>query len=361
MHKDQSGSQGGRVGWNLTIQGAHIDDRVTPGGVVGVLQPLVVIEPSEGMTESDETREWQTFMVACGRDGATGDRLLSLRIEYPTDGRPGVLEICHLAAVHSFEVPEAEWAAFEQISKLASVPVIYRFQSRRELVYRGVVTDGSGSVRDLSGDGPEYWISRFGRARRPNPHVNAMQPVSANLVAGTSPADVFAIDLTKFTIPAKSDCVMCAQPLAGEKVNREHLVPDWIRSLISEHLGVPLGGVVAAAHESCNAAQSRAEELIRGFTTRHLSGEDLTDDELSVVAYWMGGRMTLIDRAAGIEPPKRPSLDSSFQSSRVVLAPQYFGRLGDDDHPAFRTLVLGPWVYHCCWTEDGCAEGRLVD
>lgn len=360
MDRAGSGAKNQTVGWKLTIQGAHVDDRVTPEGVVGVLQPLVVIEPLEGMTVSDETREWKAFTAACGRDGLTGDRLLLLRTEHSDPGHPGVLEIRHLAGSHSFEVPDTEWAAVDQISKLASVPVIYKFRSRPELVYRGVITDSSNSALDLSGDGPEFWISRFGRARRPNPHINAMQPVSRNLVTGTSPADVFVIDLTRFTMPAKSNCVMCAQPLGGEQTNREHLVPDWIRSLVSEHLGVPVGGVVAAAHESCNAAHSHGEEVIRGFTTRHLSGEDLTHEELSVVAYWMAGRMTLMDRAAGIEPSNRPPLDSSFKSSRTVLTPLYSGRLGDDDHPPFRTLVLGPWVYHCCWTDDGCARDGPV-
>lgn len=79
------------------------------------------------------------------------------------------------------------------------------------------------------------------------------------------------------------------------------------------------------------------------------------------MAYWMAGPMTLIDRAAGIEVPSTPLRDSSFQSTRTPLSPLNSGRLGDDDTPPFRTLVLGPWIYHCCWSEEGCDDSISSD
>jgi hypothetical protein len=348
----------GDVGWRLTIAGAHIDDRLTSDGVVGVVQPLVLIEPSEGMTEDDETEQWRLFMAACGRDALTGDRLLLVRIERSHDDEPSQLEFRHIVTTHAFDVPEGERPAVEKISRLASIPVIYKFRFRTELVYRGVIEDPADAdfVPNLEGDGPELWISRFGRSSRPNPHVNAMNPVSRNLVGGTSSADVFVVDLASFKMPAKPDCVFCALPLANDETNREHIVPDWVRRVTSDQLGVPIDGVVATAHSACNDAHNRSEDVVRQLTSRHLAGEHLSDDELAAVAFWMAGRMTLLDRAAGIEPPKQSPLDWSFHSAPVVLPPQYFGRLGDDAHPRFKTLVLGPWIYHCCWSEDGCAE-----
>lgn len=346
----------GAAGWKLSIRGLHVDDRLTPEGIVGVMQPLLLIEPSDDMTEREEFREWQAFTAACGRDGPTGDRLLLLRIERPLDGSQAAVEVMHLAASHTFHVPEAERAGIGQIAKLVSVPVIYKFRHHPELTYRGVIAEGLDAVPDLGGDGAELWVSRYGRAQRPKSHINAMTPVSRNLVGGTSPKDVFVLDLTKFELPASDNCVFCAQPLAGHKVNREHIVPDWLRSLLAEHLGVPIHGVVAGAHESCNEQYGPGEKVIKGFTARRLASDELTADELDAVAYWMTGRMVLVDRAAGIEPPNRPPLDSSFKSANAPLAPVYSGRLGDDDHPPFRTLVMGPWILHLCWSEDGCAD-----
>ena len=128
---------------------------------------------------------------------------------------------------------------------------------------------------------------------------------------------------------------------------------------MAKDLGVPIDGVVAATHESCNRRYGPGEEAIKGFTARRLAGDELCDDELGAVAYWMTGRMVLLDRAAGIERPKRPPLDSSFKSANDVLAPLYSGRLGDDDkYPSFRTLVIGPWILHLCWSENGCADAE---
>lgn len=345
------------LGWRLSILGIHVDDRLTPEGIVGVMQPFLLIEPSDDMTEREEARERQAFTAACGRDGLTGDRLLLLRIERPVDGSPGTVEVGHLAVGHTFEVPETQRAGIDQIAKLVSVPVIYKFRHYPELAYRGVLAEGLDAVPDIDGDGPELWISRYGRSQRPKSHINALTPVSRNLVGGTSPRDVFVLDLTRFKLPVSDNCVFCTKPLAGHKVNREHVVPDWLRSLVAEHLGVPINGVVAPAHESCNQQYGPGEELIKEFTARRLAGDELSNDELGAVAYWMSGRMVLVDRAAGIESPKRPPLDSSFKSTNVVLAPVYSGRLGDDNtYPSFRTLVMGPWALHLCWSKDGCAD-----
>jgi hypothetical protein len=348
------------AGWRLVVQALHFDDRVSPRGVVGVLKPLIVLEPSDGTSPEEEMKERQAFLSACGRDGATGDRLLILRIRPASDRQPGALEISHILTAHSFQVPDDEWPWIEKISQLASVQVTYRFRSGEELQYRGVVTDDSDSTLDLDGDGPELWTSRFGRAARPNPHVRALEPVSRNLMADASSSDVIFIDLARFAVPSREDCIFCAKPLEGEKTNREHLVPDWMRALVSEAIGVAIDGVVAPAHEACNGSQSPFESDVRASTMRRLAGEDLPTEELGLVGYWMIRRMALIDRAIGIEKPRRPSLVDSFKSANVVLPPLYTCRLGDDDHPSFRTLVLGPWIYHLCWSEEGCDVDRIT-
>lgn len=342
--------------WLLSVRGVPVDKRLTSDGVVGVFQPLLLIEASAGMTDRDELNQWQTFISACARDTVTGDRLLVLRIELPSCGRTGFVEVTHPATTHTFDVPEVERASIEQISKLATVPVIYGFRSQPQLSYRAVIANESASARNLDGEGAELWISPFGRGHQPKAHINAMRPVSRNFVEGTSSSDVFTLDLTTFKMPASDNCVICAQPLAGTSFNREHIVPDWLRSLVADELEVPVDGIVADAHTSCNDDHGPGENAIRTLTVRHLAGDDLTGDELGAVAYWMTGRMVLLDRAIGIEVPTCQPLDSAFKSTRIALAPIYSGRLGDEDDPPFRTLVMGPWIYHLCWTADGCGD-----
>lgn len=348
------------VGWLLRLAALPLGDRLTAEGLVGLLQPVVLIEPTASMSELHERVEWRAFMAACGRDAATGDRLLGVSVELPSGNAPGRIELVHLASSHSFEVPASDTALLEQIAKLATVPVLYQFRSLDELEYRGVVFDEADEVLDVNGDGPEVWISRFGRGSAANTHLRAMTPVSRNFLDDATKSEVFNLDLSCFSMPARPVCVMCARPLEDKPTNREHIVPDWVRSLTSEALGTPVGGVVAAAHVDCNSDDSDGEMSMQELTMRRLAGESLTDLELGAIGYWMTKRIAMLDRAIGLEVPSTKPVDSHLWSADQCLPPQYFGRLGNDETQPFRSLVLGPWIYHLCWSEDGCADDEGV-
>lgn len=343
------------VGWLLNLAGLPLGDRLTAEGLVGLMQPVVLVEPTASMTEEEERTEWRAFMSACGRDAERGERLLQVRVDLPSGRKPGRLELVHLMTSHSFEVRTSEMALLEQIASLATVPVVYQFRSLDELTYRGVVFNAREGAVDVTGDGPEVWISRFGRGSAANSHLKAMTPVSRNFLAEATKSEVFNLDLSRFEMPAKRVCVMCAKPLDDNPTNREHIVPDWVRSLTAETLDMPVDGVVAAAHADCNSGDSDGEQVVRAITMRRLARESLSDHELGAIGFWMTKRIALLDRAIGLEVPSSKPLDDHLWSVDQCLPPQFFGRLGRDEAPPFRSLVLGPWIYHLCWSEDGCA------